>query len=161
MIIGTMAEDLPFWKTKTLEEMTPAEWESLCDGCGKCCLVKLEDEDTGALAFTEVACHQLDCTSGQCRNYANRWQFVPDCVQLTPEKLDEIDWLPDSCAYRLVADGDDLPGWHPLVSGEQDSVHRAGASVKGRVHLTDRDVPLEHLQDYIVDWPMDWPEDSF
>ncbi|MDE1173852.1 MAG: YcgN family cysteine cluster protein [Parvibaculaceae bacterium] len=154
-----MAEPLPFWKTKTLAEMTAPEWESLCDGCGKCCLVKLEDEDTGALAFTEIACHLLDCQSCQCKDYENRSQIVPDCVKLTPESLDEIDWLPDSCAYRLVADGDDLPNWHPLVSGERDSVHRAGASVQGRVHLTDRDVPLEHFQDYIADWPMDWPED--
>ncbi|MCQ4159782.1 YcgN family cysteine cluster protein [Roseomonas sp. GC11] len=149
-----MAADLPFWKTKTLTAMSRAEWESLCDGCGRCCLHKLRDEDTEELAWTEVACRLLDTTSCRCRDYDNRREHVPDCVKLTPKRLRGIDWLPPSCAYRLVAEGKDLPAWHPLVSGDAESVHRAGASVRGRA-VPERQA--RDLEDHIVDWPGEWP----
>lgn len=121
----------PFWETKPLEAMSRAEWESLCDGCGKCCVHKLEDEETGELHPTNVACKLLDRHSGQCTNYRHRRAFVPECVRLTPAKLRQIDWLPETCAYRLLDEGKPLPEWHPLISGDPESVHRAGISVRG------------------------------
>jgi uncharacterized cysteine cluster protein YcgN (CxxCxxCC family) len=140
----------PFWKTKTLAEMSLAEWESLCDGCGRCCLHKLRDEDTDRLAWTNVACRLLDGESCRCRNYAQRRHLVPDCVQLTPREVAEIDWLPPSCAYRRVHEGKGLAWWHPLVSGDPESVHRAGVSVRSRV-IDERDAGrLEH---HLVSWP--------
>jgi len=145
-----MTQDRPFWKTKSLAQMTQAEWESLCDGCGRCCLHKLRDEDTEELAFTNVACRLLDLGTCQCRHYPTRADYVPDCVTLTPQTLAEIDWLPPSCAYVRVARGQDLPWWHRLVSGDPDSVHRAGVSVAGRA-VDEREAgPLEH---HIVSWP--------
>jgi uncharacterized cysteine cluster protein YcgN (CxxCxxCC family) len=140
----------PFWKTKRLEQMSPAEWESLCDGCGRCCLHKLRYEDTNALAFTNVACRLLDLNSCACRDYPNRGRLVADCVQLTAGALSEIDWLPSSCAYRRVAEGKDLAWWHKLVSGDPDTVHQAGISVRGRAISERHAGPLEH---HIVDWP--------
>jgi uncharacterized protein len=140
----------PFWKTKRLDEMSDAEWESLCDGCGRCCLHKLRDEDTEEVLFTDVACRLLDLGSCRCGDYERRQRRVPDCVRLTPEALAEIDWLPPSCAYRMVSEGRDLAWWHPLVSGRQDSVHEAGISVRGRA-IGEREAgPLEN---HIVDWP--------
>ena len=131
-----MAEDNadppPFWRTTPLHRMTPDQWESLCDGCAKCCLLKLIDEDTEALHFTNVACQLLDGQSCRCRDYANRQVHVSDCVRLSPSVLDSLDWMPSACAYRLLHDGKDLPAWHPLVSGDPESVHRAGISVRGR-----------------------------
>jgi len=121
----------PFWETKTLNEMTRAEWEALCDGCGKCCLHKLEDADTLELHFTSVACRLLDREHCRCSDYANRSHHVPDCLTLTVKSLPGIDWLPATCAYLLRAQGKPLPAWHPLVSGDQESVHRAGQSVQG------------------------------
>ncbi|MDJ0386721.1 YcgN family cysteine cluster protein [Roseomonas sp. E05] len=149
-----MGAEPPFWKTKLLAAMTRAEWESLCDGCGRCCLHKLRDEDTNELAWTEVACRLLDGQSCQCRDYPNRRAHVPDCVKLTPKRLARIDWLPPSCAYRLVAEGQDLPWWHPLVSGRPQTVHEAGASVRGRV-VAEREAG--DLEDHIVEWPGEWP----
>ena len=140
----------PFWKTKPLEDMTRAEWESLCDGCGRCCLHKLRDEETERVAFTEVACRLLDARSCRCRDYRNRRAHVPDCVKLTPKRVAAIDWLPPTCAYRLVAEGKDLEWWHPLVSGDPESVHRAGVSVRGRVVPEREAGPLE---DHVVRWP--------
>lgn len=134
--------------------MDAAEWESLCDGCGRCCLHKLRDEETGALEFTNVACRLLDLKSCRCRDYAHRSREVPDCVSLTPEALTEIDWLPPSCAYRLIAEGRDLPDWHPLVTGDRRSTSHAGASVSGRA-VSELDAgPLEH---HVVTWPANWP----
>jgi uncharacterized cysteine cluster protein YcgN (CxxCxxCC family) len=142
-----------FWKTKTLEEMTDAEWESLCDGCARCCLEKLEDEDTGKIYFTHVGCTLLDATSCACRDYPNRSEKVPDCVRLTPGNVRALNWLPPSCAYRLVAEGRDLYWWHPLVSGSADTVHEAGVSVRGRVEASEDDVDDADLEDHIVRWP--------
>ncbi len=140
----------PFWRTKTLEDMSDAEWESLCDGCGRCCLHKLRNEDTNALYFTEVACRLLDAKTARCGNYPERRRFVPDCMRLTPELVREIDWLPPSCAYRMVAEGRDLAWWHPLVSGRAETVHEAGISVIGRT-VPERDANA--LEDHVVAWP--------
>ena len=123
-------DDQPFWRVKTLEEMTDAEWESLCDGCARCCLNKLEDEDTGRVVYTDIACSLLDGEGCRCRDYPNRQATVPDCLQLTPEMVAELAWLPPTCGYRLVRDGEDLYWWHPLVSGDPESVHTAGVSVR-------------------------------
>ena len=130
----------PFWKTKPLEAMTDGEWESLCDGCGKCCLSKLEDEDTAEIYWTTVACRLLDCSSCGCSDYENRKARVPDCVRLTPASVRTIDWLPRTCAYRLVAEGADLRWWHHLVSGSRATVHEAGISIRGRVTAFDSEM---------------------
>jgi uncharacterized cysteine cluster protein YcgN (CxxCxxCC family) len=142
----------PFWRTKTLRQMTTEEWESLCDGCGKCCLVKLIDDVTDDLLFTTVACRLLDCHSCRCGDYENRKAIVPDCVVLSPRLVEDIAWMPSTCAYRLIRDGKDLHWWHPLVSGRAETVHEAGISVRGRA-VSERDVPDESLPDYIDDWP--------
>ncbi|MDY0881402.1 YcgN family cysteine cluster protein [Dongia soli] len=144
-----MAENLPFWKTTKLGQMSRVQWESLCDGCGKCCLNKLIDEDTEELFFTNVACRQLDLRNCRCKDYVHRHELVPDCIKLTPRNVGKIDWLPESCAYRLIRDGKDLPWWHPLVSGDPKTVHRAGMSVRGRAVTETKAGPLE---DHIVDW---------
>lgn len=141
----------PFWQRKRLAEMDAAEWESLCDGCGKCCLHKLEDEDTGEVYYTGVACQLLDTHNCHCTDYPNRLARVPDCLQLTPEGIGEFHWLPDTCAYRLLAEGQSLPDWHPLVTGDPASVHRAGISVSDRV-IPERDVDPDELEEYIVHW---------
>lgn len=140
----------PFWTTKRLEDMNRQEWESLCDGCGKCCLSKLEDEDTGEIHWTSVACRLFDAGKCACRDYSRRNALVPDCIILTPENVRTIAWLPKTCGYRLVAEGKDLFDWHPLKSGGPESVHRAGISVRGRVtafedDLSDSDDYLLHL----------------
>jgi uncharacterized cysteine cluster protein YcgN (CxxCxxCC family) len=137
----------PFWKAKSLEQMTETEWESLCDGCGKCCLSKLEDEDSGEIHFTSVACRLFDAGTCRCSDYPNRLARVPDCVGLTPANVRTIPWLPSTCAYRLVAGGHDLFWWHPLVSGDPESVHAAGVSVRGRVTATETD--LADTEDYL------------
>lgn len=147
--MGTLTA--PFWKTKTLSEMSRAEWESLCDGCGKCCIHKLEDEETGELLPTNVACKLLDRHSGLCTDYKHRRAFVPECVRLTPAKLRQIDWLPETCAYRLIDEGKDLYDWHPLVSGDPESVHKAGISVRG---WTVSETDAGDLEHHIVDRPL-------
>lgn len=139
-----MTDALPFWKTKSLSAMTRAEWESLCDGCGKCCVHKLEDEETGELMPTNVACRLLDRRTGQCSDYRHRQAYVPECVRLTPARLKQIDWLPSTCAYLLLAEGQDLPDWHPLVTGDPESVHRAGQSVRGWTVSESEAGDLEH-----------------
>ena len=144
--------DLPFWRRKRLAEMTPQEWESLCDGCGKCCLIKLEDADSGAIHHTNVACHLLDLGTCRCGNYPQRKAIVEDCVVLTPETVGDLSWMPSTCAYRLLAEGKPLAWWHPLVSGDPESVHRAGISVRDRA-VTERRVPDAELEDHIVTWP--------
>jgi len=141
--------DQPFWKTKRLDEMTPEEWESLCDGCGQCCLYKLQDEDSEEMALTNVACRYLDLGTCRCSDYANRTTNVPDCVQITPDNAGTLAWMPQTCAYRLLAEGGALLWWHPLISGDPDTVHQAGISVRGKA-LSEDDV--DDLEDYVVDW---------
>ena len=145
-------DETPFWKRKALEELDEAEWESLCDGCGRCCLNKLEDEESGATAWTDVACRLLDGTSCRCRDYENRQAEVPECIGLTPESVRAIGWLPPTCGYRLVAEGRDLYWWHPLLSGDPETVHQAGISVRDRT-VTEEGMALEELEDHIVTWP--------
>jgi uncharacterized protein len=139
-----------FWETLPLAQLDRAQWESLCDGCGKCCLHKLEDDETGDFYPTNVACKLLDRRSAQCSDYKHRHSFVPDCIRLTPAKLETMDWLPASCSYVLRAEGKALPDWHYLNTGDRDSVHAAGKSVRGwtiseidagdlEMHLVDRD----------------------
>lgn len=140
-----------FWETVPLTKMTPREWEALCDGCGKCCLNKLEDADTGEVWFTRIACRLLDDATCQCSNYAIRKSIVPECVVLTPATLDEIAyWMPKSCAYRRLNEGRGLADWHPLVSGDPESVHRAGISMRGQT-LGEFEIPEDDWEDYIID----------
>jgi uncharacterized cysteine cluster protein YcgN (CxxCxxCC family) len=150
-------DDVPFWRRKTLAEMTAAEWESLCDGCGRCCLNKLEEEDTGRVHYTDVGCRLLDGTTCRCKDYRNRSKRVDDCVRLTPENVGALKWLPPSCAYRLLAQGRDLYWWHPLVSGDPETVHAAGISVRGRVGICEDDLGDQDYEDRIVAWPSRMP----
>ncbi len=149
--------DLPFWRRKTLDALTPEEWESLCDGCGRCCLVKLEDEDTGRIYATDIGCRLFDAGTCRCKDYPNRSTIVPDCVTLTPKDVRELSWLPPTCAYRLIGEGRDLPWWHPLVSGDPKTVIDAGVSVRGRVFASEDDVAAEDLPERVVNWPLRWP----
>ncbi|MEH7828403.1 YcgN family cysteine cluster protein [Gemmobacter denitrificans] len=140
-----------YWETVPLNKMTPEEWESLCDGCGKCCLNKIEFEDTGEVAFTRLACRLLDGQSCQCSQYAIRRQFVPDCVQLTPKALPKVAyWLPKTCAYRLLHEKKPLPEWHHLLTGSRETIHDAGASVRGWT-VPEFEVPEEDWEDYIIE----------
>ncbi len=139
-----------FWKKRPLAELGKGEWEALCDGCGKCCLEKIEDGFTGEISYTNVACRLLDLGTCRCSRYAERRRHVPNCEQLTPENVLALTWLPSTCAYRLLAEGKELPDWHYLVSGDPELVHRVGASVRGRAVPERRAGPLEH---HIVDWP--------
>jgi uncharacterized cysteine cluster protein YcgN (CxxCxxCC family) len=169
-----MSEEAPFWQRKTLAEMNQDEWESLCDGCGRCCLVKLEEdldeqaapaprngkarEQNPRIWFTDVGCRLLDGDSCRCRDYENRTRHVSDCVRLTPEVVAEIGWLPPSCAYRLIAEGRALYWWHPLVSGDPETVHKAGVSVRGRVSANEDDLPFEEVEERVVSWPLVLPK---
>lgn len=149
----------PFWRRLTLDEMTAGQWESLCDGCGRCCLNKLEDEDTGEIAWTSIACRLLDEDSCRCSDYANRSTQVPDCVRLTPVEVRSLRWLPPTCAYRLIDEGRDLYWWHPLVSGDPATVELAGVSVRGRT-IGEEDVPLSRWEEFIVDWATEYPSET-
>lgn len=148
----------PFWKTTKLTEMSSEQWESLCDGCGKCCLNKLEDWDTGEIYWTNIGCELLDCHKARCMDYENRFAKVPDCIQLSPEKIESLGWLPPTCAYRLVAEGQDLYWWHPLVSGDRETVHQAGISIRGRAK-PDTGISPEDYEDHLVDWPLEIYQD--
>jgi hypothetical protein len=141
----------PFWERKRLHEMTPAEWESLCDGCGRCCLKKLEDEDTGEVVYTDVACKLLDVTRCRCTGYEQRRREVADCIALAPDDVRKLKWLPATCAYRRIDEGKPLDWWHPLVSNDPETVHRAGISVRGRV-LSERDVHPDEIQERVIRW---------
>ena len=142
--------DKPFWKAKGLEELTSEEWESLCDRCGKCCLQKLEDEDTGSVFYTNVACRLLDTESCRCLAYADRTELISDCLVLTPEKYKTISWLPITCAYRIVAENRDLEWWHHLVSGQEDTVHSADMSVRNKI-IPEKHADPDNFEAYIVD----------
>ena len=144
-----MAAPAPFWKTKALDQMSEVEWESLCDGCGKCCLYKLQDIDTDEIVFTNVACRMLDCQTCRCSDYPNRFQVVDDCTELSPANIGDLQWLPSTCAYRLLDEGKGLPDWHPLLTGDPDSVHKAGISVRGRV-ITEDDAD-EDLENHVLE----------
>lgn len=146
---GTLREH--FWERYALDALTAAEWEALCDGCGRCCLHKLEYEDTGDIDYTDVACRLLDLSTARCSNYAGRRAHVPDCVQLTPESLPTINWLPATCAYRRLHEGRGLPRWHPLLSGTPESVAKAGISVAGRV-LPETAVNEDELDEHVIRW---------
>ncbi|MDG1210401.1 MAG: YcgN family cysteine cluster protein [Paracoccaceae bacterium] len=140
-----------FWREKPLEDMSRQEWEALCDGCGRCCVLKLEDEDTGEIAYTDVHCRLFDPDTCRCGNYALRRQLVKGCVLLTPESIDEDkEWMPSTCAYRLLAEGKDLKPWHPLVSGRADSVEEAGISVRG-LTVPEYEVDEEDYEDRIME----------
>jgi uncharacterized cysteine cluster protein YcgN (CxxCxxCC family) len=131
--------------------LSRSDWEKLCDGCARCCLHKIEFEDTGEIVYTSIVCRYLDQQSCRCRVYDNRTRLVPACHRLTPENLEEIYFMPATCAYRLLAEGQKLPPWHPLVSGDPNSVNSAGISVRGRV-MSEEDVSAEDWQDHVVDW---------
>ncbi|PCI09149.1 MAG: hypothetical protein COB77_00725 [Gammaproteobacteria bacterium] len=143
-----MSED-KFWESKTLQQMSHHEWESLCDGCGLCCLVKIEDEDTGEIFNTTVSCRQLDTQSCRCRDYKNRLADVPMCIQITLDNLPQLNWLPDSCAYKLLYEGEPLPSWHPLLTGNNHTVHDAGVSAKWFAQSEEYIHP-EQLVEFIV-----------
>ena len=142
-------QNAPFWQVKSLQEMTTDEWESLCDGCGKCCLNKLIDEDTEELVFTNVACNLLNTKTCQCSDYGNRFKKEPDCLQITHDKIAEFNWLPSTCAYRLLAEGQNLPEWHPLITGSRSAMHQAGQSVRGKVI---HEVHAGDWADHIITW---------
>lgn len=151
--LAAMNEMRPEFWTLPLGRLNPAEWEALCDGCGKCCLNKLEYEDTGELEFTSVACRLLDGETCRCSRYETRRDFVPECVQLTPKSIRKIAyWMPRSCAYRLRYEGKPLEDWHYLISGSRDTVHEAGISVRGRT-VSETAVPEEDWDQYIIEEP--------
>lgn len=161
----------PFWRTKTLEQMTREEWESLCDGCAKCCLHKFIDDDdvdgeselqptdfiadNEQMVYSNIVCHLLNDKTCQCTKYNQRTKLVPDCVQLTQENLGDVFYMPPSCTYRRLKEGKGLPSWHPLLhKGKKSAMHKAGMSVRGKV-ISDADVDLDFFEDYIVRWPLD------
>ena len=159
-----MTSELPFWQRKSLADMSRDEWESLCDGCGKCCLIKLEDEESGDIVATDVTCKLLDLGNCRCSRYPERKKYVPDCVTLTPDNIASLSFMPATCAYRMLAEGRPLAEWHPLVSGDPLSVHRAGISVLDRA-VSETEVEDADLEDHVIDWfngdPEGWsPEES-
>lgn len=141
----------PFWKTKRFDELTAQEWESLCDGCGRCCVHKLEDEDSGRIHYTNVACRYLDQQSCRCRTYGDRAKRVPGCLTLKPHHPEQYEWLPQTCAYRVLAQGGTLAWWHPLVSGDSGTVHQAGISVRGKV-VSETYIHDDQLEEHVIDW---------
>lgn len=143
-----------FWETVPLNQMTTEQWESLCDGCGKCCLNKLEDWDTGEIHFTNIACTLFDDKTCRCTNYEQRFETVPDCIKLKPADIASYPWLPSTCAYRRLDEGKDLPDWHPLLTGSPMSVHEAGMSVRGRT-IPEDGMSVEDYEDHLVDWISD------
>jgi uncharacterized cysteine cluster protein YcgN (CxxCxxCC family) len=143
-------DTLPFWKTKTLDEMTPSEWESLCDGCARCCLIKLEDEDTGKIHLTRLTCSMLTVRTCRCSNYPERFDLMPDCINIDVAKVRELSWLPQTCGYRVVEEGRDLAWWHPLVSGTPETVHQAGISVRSFA-MNEKRVKEENYVRYIIE----------
>lgn len=142
-------EKKPFWEEKRLADMTPAEWESLCDGCGQCCLVKLEDEDTGTVFLTRLACSLLDIGACRCKDYENRFERMPDCLSIDIKAVRKLKWLPESCAYRRLDEGRGLAWWHPLISGDPETVHQAGISVRGWTR-SEKGVSEDRIARYII-----------
>ena len=148
MIFLKSNKNTPFWKQKTLAEMNKDEWESLCDGCGLCCMVKLQDEDTNEVFITNVGCRYLDVKTCRCKDYENRHRNVKDCIELTPKKVETLDWLPETCAYRLIDEGKDLFDWHYLISQDKQTVHKAGISKKGMIIPEDY---VDNVEEYALD----------
>ena len=146
--------DAKYWMKKSLKDLTQEEWEALCDGCGQCCLFRLEDEDTGEIFTTNIACKLLCHETCTCLDYSHRFEIIPNCLQLSSENVAKLSWLPRTCAYRLVSVHMDLPEWHPLKTGRSESVHQAGISVKGKI-ISEELVDSEQYFDYVVDW---WDE---
>jgi len=140
-----------FWETKTLDEMNKDEWEALCDGCGRCCLLKIEDADSGETYYTNVVCQHHDDDTCCCTHYEHRSLLVPDCIKVTPEVSRTEKWLPDTCAYRLLAEGKPLFDWHPLISGDPNSVHKAGITITGKV-VSEEYVHPDELEEHLVHW---------
>lgn len=147
-----MTENSPFYERKTLSQMSKDEWESLCDGCGKCCVVLLQDEDSDDVHRTRLGCKLLDLKTIRCSDYARRHDKVPGCVRLTAYNIGDLGWMPDTCAYRLIHEGKPLPDWHPLKTGDPDSTHKTGNSVMGQLIL-ETDIDEDDLEEYIVDAP--------
>lgn len=143
--------DTPFWESRSLAEMNRQEWESLCDSCGKCCLHKLEDDDTGEVYYCNVVCHLFNMDTCTCGDYPNRDTLVPECAVLTVENIPQFGWMPKTCAYRLLSEGKPLPSWHPLITGDPESVYLAGHSVRDRVTIEDANTDL---QMHITDWDL-------
>ncbi|NOZ33600.1 MAG: YcgN family cysteine cluster protein [Alphaproteobacteria bacterium] len=150
---------MAFWEDKKLGEMSRAEWESLCDGCARCCLIKLEDIDTGEIITSDVHCKLLDEKTCRCTNYPDRASLVPDCIALSPENVGRIKWMPLTCAYRRLAEGRPLAWWHPLISGDPDTVVAAGISILGRT-VSETGVGADEYEDHAVDWPDIDPDDD-
>ena len=144
-------QDTFFWQHTTLDKMTPKQWESLCDGCGKCCVLKLEDADTSEIYYTDVSCKLLDCKTARCRDYQNRVTHVPDCIQLSVENLPQLLWMPNTCAYRLLYEGKELPIWHPLISGDPASTSAANQSVAGKV-FSETVISKDDLLNHLTEW---------
>jgi len=145
-----MDDENPFWQVKKLSELSQREWESLCDGCGKCCLHKLQDEETEALVFTSISCQYLDTDNCQCRVYSRRKEYVPDCLHLNASSLEGVhQWLPTTCAYRLLNEGKSLPSWHPLVCGDAQTIHLQHISVRDKV-ISEEKVSEDDWQDYVI-----------
>jgi len=148
-----LSTDRPFWMTMTLEQMSRKQWESLCDGCGRCCLQKFQDAKTGKVTYTWVSCYLLDVQACHCSGYGNRTTLVPDCLVLTPERIPRLRWLPRTCAYRRLSEGRDLDAWHPLVSGDPESVHQAGISVRDKA-VSEVYVHPEDVDFYAIGYPL-------
>ena len=140
-----------FWETKNLIDMNENEWESLCDKCGKCCVIKLEDFDTQEVHYTNVSCKLLCEKSASCKNYENRKSIVPDCIILSPDNLKDLKWMPETCAYKLLNEGKELPYWHPLLSGNDKEIVNSGNSVKNKV-TNENKIKIKDLPDYIFNW---------
>lgn len=149
-----------FYKEKTLDKMSDKEWEDLCDRCGRCCLIKLEDEDTGEFIYSDVRCVLLCGKSGQCKDYEGRKSLVPDCLKLSKENIKEIEWLPSTCAYVKIAKGEDLAWWHPLVAGNDSAIKDAGVSISARETVCSSDMDVDKFLSHIVKWPNLDPKDE-
>ena len=148
-----MTKENAWWDEKHLSEMSRSEWEQICDHCGKCCLHKLEDETDNTVYYTDIACYLVNKDSCYCGDYENRRTLVPECVQLSVDNLDQINWMPPSCSYRLLKQGQALPSWHHLITGDKESIHRCGKSIKAR-YVSETEVEEDEFEEHVVEWPL-------